>query len=763
MVDYYAELNIDSSLGVDEVNKELSKLENTWKRRELTSPEKATKMLALIIDAREVFKSTTTKSRYDRELAESKQQSKPVDPNQQRKDDIQKWKTDADAYYDRGEYDLAKIAVDRALAIVADSSDDDLYALAASVYIEVGEYNAALSFINNAIVTSPQNGLHYLVKAGIYGRSASALKFNDRYKSSQHYEEERKALRLGLNVASSAGDAFARGRLMGALAFSLYFEPNPDTVKAEELAKEALALGENLGNAQKVIDAANEPKYNQARKEEEYGDLQHLRKAVELYESLGNWRDAYERTTACYTRISQLEDEEAKRQREERERIEAAARAAQETAYQSAITLSESDELENVERAITLFNSAPEYKDSAERSVKASERLNHLKETIYNNAIVLSESGNESNLYEASRKFKSILEYKDAKERREKVELLIKAELDKRIARDRLKARGIGVAVLCAIAIVIAAIVHVYFPVKGGPSRSTMSRYYKEGLDYYNNERYSSAIYSLKQVNEYSRHYDEAVTLLEDCYDRYSDELIELSKTKANNGDYLDAYCTLWDYAIPENSSAEQKLVPYRTTYEEQFRNSVINNVYDLLATGDYGLVHSILEEYVLDFSLRGKLGEEVLSLYYECEERVIHPWEIHPGLSQGDFEIMSEALDNMGNSQLRSFFNCEAGNDDRLILECYLYGDYEKFVGTFFLTEEGRNGDNTGWIPYLEVYCDNVQVFNRKINVGDEPVDFEIDLNGVNEIRIEYDGWGNEQGHLAGISNMYLCREFTN
>lgn len=51
MVDYYAELNIDSSLGVDEINKELSKLENTWKRRELTSPEKATKMLALIIDA----------------------------------------------------------------------------------------------------------------------------------------------------------------------------------------------------------------------------------------------------------------------------------------------------------------------------------------------------------------------------------------------------------------------------------------------------------------------------------------------------------------------------------------------------------------------------------------------------------------------------------------------------------------------------------------------------------------------------------------
>ncbi len=133
MVDYYSELNIDSGLSVDEINKELSKLENTWKRRELTSPEKATKMLALIIDARDVFKSTAAKSRYDRELAESKNQSKSVDPNQQRKDDIQKWRTDADRYYDSGEFDLARIAVDRALALVIDNSDDDLYALAASI------------------------------------------------------------------------------------------------------------------------------------------------------------------------------------------------------------------------------------------------------------------------------------------------------------------------------------------------------------------------------------------------------------------------------------------------------------------------------------------------------------------------------------------------------------------------------------------------------------------------------------------------------
>lgn len=328
MVDYYAELNIDSSLGVDEINKELSKLENTWKRRELTSPEKATKMLALIIDAREAFKSTAAKSRYDRELAESRQQSKPVDPNQQRKDDIQRWRTDADTYYDRGEYDLAKIAVDRALALVTDSSDDDLYSLAASVYMEVGEYNAALSFINNAIVSNPQNGLHYLVKAGIYGRSASALKFNDRFKSSQYYEEERKALQIGLNVASSTGDTYAKGRLMGALAFSLYFEPDSDKARAEELAKEALALGENLGNAQKVMDAVNV----QHRAEEEAARAQ---------------KEAEERAA-----------------REEQERIAAAENERKRKIYKEAMQLADGSSTNDMQRAVALLESIIDFNDS---------------------------------------------------------------------------------------------------------------------------------------------------------------------------------------------------------------------------------------------------------------------------------------------------------------------------------------------------------------------------------------------------------------
>ena len=44
MINYYEELNLDSSSDLSELNKALSQLESTWKRREITSPEKSTSL-----------------------------------------------------------------------------------------------------------------------------------------------------------------------------------------------------------------------------------------------------------------------------------------------------------------------------------------------------------------------------------------------------------------------------------------------------------------------------------------------------------------------------------------------------------------------------------------------------------------------------------------------------------------------------------------------------------------------------------------------
>lgn len=91
VVNYYEALNLDRELSTVEINTELSKLETVWKRREITNPEKAAKMNALIIDARKVFKTDATRRVYDVSL--NPPQSAPVPMEPQNK--VEQWQIDA--------------------------------------------------------------------------------------------------------------------------------------------------------------------------------------------------------------------------------------------------------------------------------------------------------------------------------------------------------------------------------------------------------------------------------------------------------------------------------------------------------------------------------------------------------------------------------------------------------------------------------------------------------------------------------------------
>lgn len=117
MVDYYSELSLGRNKKIDEINVALSRLESTWKRREITNPEKATTMLALIIQARKVFASDASRRAYDKELDGSRRKTEKADPDKERREALDKWKEQARSYYESGQYDLAKIAVEKALSL----------------------------------------------------------------------------------------------------------------------------------------------------------------------------------------------------------------------------------------------------------------------------------------------------------------------------------------------------------------------------------------------------------------------------------------------------------------------------------------------------------------------------------------------------------------------------------------------------------------------------------------------------------------------
>ena len=78
--DFYELLNLNRNDSAEDLKKELVQLETTWHRREIANPEKASRMLVLIMDAKNVFQNEQSKREYDQARDESKRQPAEADP-----------------------------------------------------------------------------------------------------------------------------------------------------------------------------------------------------------------------------------------------------------------------------------------------------------------------------------------------------------------------------------------------------------------------------------------------------------------------------------------------------------------------------------------------------------------------------------------------------------------------------------------------------------------------------------------------------------
>ena len=271
VTDYYAELNLDKSKKTKEINTDLSRLESTWRRREINNPEKATATLALIIEARKVFATDSSRRFYDQELEKSKEKPVVTDPNADRRKQFEKWHSDALSYFTGGQYDLAKAAVDRALSFYDTSSDNDaFFSLVADVYRMNRNYSTALDYINKAIVINPQNAMHYILKAGIYrAQASSAQGYSSTGDVERLIHNAKDSLSQAVTMAHRNNDRTSESAAYGLLASYHYFVPCPDRVKAEEYAKKSVDMGDIWGNAGKVLDDINKKRQQEAKAAEE--------------------------------------------------------------------------------------------------------------------------------------------------------------------------------------------------------------------------------------------------------------------------------------------------------------------------------------------------------------------------------------------------------------------------------------------------------------------------------------------------------------
>ena len=257
MTDFYEELKLDRSQNVSELNRELSRQESVWKRRELTSPEKATRIVAVILEARKAFRDEVTRAGYDRELDASRQAPAEEDPDAARAASFRKWYDDALRYRDSGEADLAQMAIEKAAGLMDPRREDPgVFMTAASINRQAGALSAALNYINRAIVLCDADPAPYVEKGQILDaqRLEEAKRSHaDRDRVRELVIASRGALLSAVQKARAAGRDRDLDHAAGCLAWSCYHLDPVDKGLAEEYAKESERLGDSWNNAKAVL------------------------------------------------------------------------------------------------------------------------------------------------------------------------------------------------------------------------------------------------------------------------------------------------------------------------------------------------------------------------------------------------------------------------------------------------------------------------------------------------------------------------------
>ena len=184
--------------------------------------------------------------------------SQPIQSNSQ----TSKWFNEANDFLNKKQYDLAKVAIDKALSQAGGNGTDSLYSLAAEIYMNNEDNTAAMNYINKAIVERPGNPFYYLVKSRIFIQHAKGKPYTE---TNVFVEKGRKTIQTAIEMAEILGDSTSLGEAYGCYAYTLCFDQNPNKEEAEKYARKAKELGAEWGNAERVIAQLERERYEKER------------------------------------------------------------------------------------------------------------------------------------------------------------------------------------------------------------------------------------------------------------------------------------------------------------------------------------------------------------------------------------------------------------------------------------------------------------------------------------------------------------------
>lgn len=257
MTNFYEELKLDKTASAAELTAELLRLESVWHKREMSRPELAAEKLVQINEAKKAFATGAAKAQYDRELNAVPVPETSADPDAARRAQFQKWYQNALSYYQESQYDLAKTAIERAAGCAVNEDDTLFFCNASRIYRKNGDLTTALNYVNRAILSDPEDPENYIEKAFVLeAQYRQALQ--NRGNAADLLRQSREVLEQAIKCSSAGFYLDGLARAYGMLAFSLHFSQPQNESRAEELARQAVKMGDRWGNAQRVLDNIEE-------------------------------------------------------------------------------------------------------------------------------------------------------------------------------------------------------------------------------------------------------------------------------------------------------------------------------------------------------------------------------------------------------------------------------------------------------------------------------------------------------------------------
>lgn len=262
-INYYEELNLSSEDSIVEINRALNQLESTWIRRKITVPEKATKMLALIIDARAVFATEESKYEYDNSLISASQEETDQDVSAQF---VKVW-AGVERFYNDGQWDLAQMAIEKAFSLM-DAADlvageaEQVYYIAQEIYRKNCHFDQAIDITNRYISFQPDSVMPYFLKQNALLEYKEHLQ-KQGVDATQCINTYRTTCQIWAKIAkeqNEQADYLSATSALHLLALSYYNDPPKDIDLAEKLARKILELDPKHNGAKQIITRIYQPR-----------------------------------------------------------------------------------------------------------------------------------------------------------------------------------------------------------------------------------------------------------------------------------------------------------------------------------------------------------------------------------------------------------------------------------------------------------------------------------------------------------------------